>query len=325
MSEAHVLYTGIASVEAVMYAMFQFIDNGGSGRSSSGVRWADNDISHALYDGSSFESDRTQVTGASYFNTSGCYMVIESASTMPSGNRWQCKIRKSGNDLEYDFGPRGGWTYGSNNWGSSPKSGLITWNDGGDPASGSTVLISSCDLDTYGASSTKVEYFRLCVRENSYSDGSQFGRYSIRVGGYIPTDAVNDTNPACVLAGDPDVYTGNYNWGKTGATSYCINCIPPDTNGSETDLSVGQAYGYITSVSTSAQSPGNDGVTFAVTRAGQWVNFPVFLISQSSTATVGYFGKYDMFGLPGTYRTDGDADANTEYIVANSLLLRWNP
>jgi len=326
LSEAHVAYTGIGSVEDVMYAIFQFMDNSGTGRSASGVQWADNDITHAVHNGSSFAANSAAVTGASYFNGTS-YMVIESATAMPSGNRWSCKIHKTGNDLKYDFGPRDGWDYGRQDFGvSGVSSGLILWNDENDPTTGTTVMISASNMDTYGASATVVEYFRCMIREVTLNDGSQFQVGSIRVGGYIPTDAVNDTNPACVLAGLPTVDSDNEGWGKVStAIGYQMSVCPPDTDGSETDLGAGRAACYIASTGTSNQAPGNDSNNLSRTRAGQWVNFPVFLISIPAADTVGYYGKYDMFGVGGSFRADGDAYANNEYINGNTLLFRWKP
>ena len=329
MSEAHVNYTATDTVQKVMWAIFQFIDNGGSGRSGAGVRWADNDITHAVNNASGFAANRAAVTGtgASYF-AHNSYMVIESASQMPSGRRWQVKIQYVVNSydhyLKYDFAPRGGWAYGSENFGAYPVTGLIQWNDSNNPPGGASTMVSCSNLDTYGSSSTPYEYFRVIIRLNGYADNSQFVRNSLRVGGYIPTDAVNDTNPACALAGKPGCNNEGNAWGRVGVSSN-LNCIPPDTDGSATDLGLANASGYVTSTGTSATAPGGDTTVTDKTRAGQWVNFPAFLVSYNATATVGYFGKHDMFGINGPHRSDGTADANNEYMVVNNILIRWKP
>ena len=307
-SEAHTSTADYASLAArdFLYEIFVFVYNGGSGR--PGVRFADNDITHAVYSGSAYAANAASVSSSLFFATSGGFVVLESKTAMPSGNRWQVMIKATSTSIvAYEFGPRGGWAYASNAFPSTvSKTGNISIFESF-PRASSRILFSSSDMDTYSNSSTPVEYFRLLLRATasvSYYTG-------FRVGGYIPFDQINDTNPCCVLSGPPTLTNSSTNWGDLGSSSW--SRIPGDNTGTNLDLSK--------SWCTTAQITS---FTSFVTRASAWVNFPVYVYQFEGSYIVGHFGKYDIMQGQ-TSRTNGAADSTSSYIVVNNYIMRYKP
>ena len=338
MSETHVKYsigTGSSNddqnyAKQILFHIYTFVKSSGQ----TAVRFADN-----------AEGTAVSLAGVSYGSPSaysdfgnGGFVVIESATAMPSGNRWQCMFLINTGATPYfffHFAPRGGWTPGGTpadptqaaTWSSNPVNltAMKPWGYYSYIDEGARCLISASDLDTYGASSAPVEYIRINIWDPNDSEDNEFLN-CIRVGGYIPTDPDVDTNPACVLAGSPqNPGNGNsYTWSdyNSNSRSYNFCIVPPDTDGSQTDLYTYGA-GWVSSVFSRTASYAGQYNQYK-TRRGSWVNMPVYLWDYDSAACVGYFGKYDMFcGYEG--RSDATQDSSGQYIVVNSYVFRWNP
>ena len=307
-SEAHLSSSDYASMTArdFLYEIFSFVYNGGSGR--PGVRFADNDVTHSVYSGTAYALSGSAVSSSSFFATSGGFVTLESKTAMPSGNRWQISIKATSTSVvAYDYAPKGGWVYTSNAFPSTvPKTGNISIFESF-PRASSKLLFSSSDMDTYSNANIPVEYFRVLLRATStvsYYTG-------LRVGGYIPFDQINDTNPCCVLSGQPSITNATTNWGDLGSTSW--SRIQEDVGGNILDISKTWC--------TTAQIAS---FTSFVTRANFWVNFPVYVYQFSSNALVGHFGKFDMMHGQ-TSRTNGAVDSTSSYIVVNSYMMRYKP
>ena len=316
MAENHKLYTsldttgGPSGADEMLYNIFDFVYNSGSGR--SGVQFVSGNIAFSVHNGTSYASTAADVTGYSYF-ANNSFITLESKSTMPSGRRWQIQLKRvSSANFSYNFAPRGGWASSTQTFDATlPSTGLVNWWSLS-TVSNYHMLISSCDLDTYGASATPVEYFRFLVRNPTGNDAAQMNlQSSLRVGGYIPTDAVNDTNPSCVLAGLPSsANTTAVYWGRNASDSY--NRVPPDTTGAITNLS---AAGYCRIV-------GLTEFNSFLNRNGQIVTLPYYLHLVDGSAVVGYFGKYDM--LQGhSNNQDGMKDATGNYVFYNNIFFRF--
>ena len=183
MGENHKLYTAVDTTggpngpEEIMYNLFDFVYNNGSG--VSGVRFINDNISGSIHNGTSFATSASQVTSYTYFTGANSYIMLESKNVMPSGNRWQIQLRRvSSSNFSYNFAPRGGWSPVTQAFtGSLPSTGLINWWSL-TSVSNYHMLVSSCDLDTYGASATPVEYFRFLVRNPTGNDAAQMNLQS---------------------------------------------------------------------------------------------------------------------------------------------------
>lgn len=319
MSEDHKIYTGVDTTgsppngpDEIMYNIFDFVYNNGSGR--SGVQFVSGNISYSVHNGTSFAANAAAV-GVNYFTGSNAYIMLESKNTMPSGYRWQVQLKRvSSTNFSYNFAPRGSWDSSTQtfNSGSFPTTGLINWWTL-TSVTGYHMLVSSGDLDTYGASAVPVEYFRFLLRSPTAADGSQMtGLSSMRVGGYIPTDAVNDTNPACIFVGAPSATNTSTYWGRNTSDSTNYNRVPTDTTGASTNLATA---GYCRIV-------GLTEFNSFLNRNGQAVTFPFYIHLVDGSATVGYFGKYDM--LQGhSNNQDGMKDGTGNYIFFNNIFFRF--
>lgn len=311
MAEAHTSTTTYAAmtVKDVLYEIFNFVYNSGSGR--PGVRFADNDVTHSVYSGSAFAANAAAVSSSSFFNASGGYIVLESVNTMPSGYRWQIQIKATATStIVYNFAPKGSWTYGSQIFSTTyPSTGNITVYTSYPTGTTSLLYFSASDLDKYSVNNYSVEYFRFLQRTNAGAFQT-----ALRVGGYIPQDHINDTNPACVLSGFPSSggtigYWGN---GSLNSNNYCR--VIPDNSGTIIDLSTN---GYALPVQITEYN-------HFVTRASKWVNFPVFLRQLDGNYIVGHFGQYDMFQGHSS-RTNGATDTTSSYMVVNNYVMRYKP
>lgn len=323
MAEKHIAVASMNSVEAVFYEIYNFINT--YANNNCGVRWADNDVTHAVScDGATY-SVPANAAGVG----DGSFMVIESESVMPSGRRWQVRITvdTAGDDIDYQFAPRGGWDYINLDYGAT----VGTWNGAGYPFSGwaqcnlgaspsnNTLYMSISNLETYGSENIKCEYFRFLLRNAALAEGSQF-REGIYVGGYIPFDPVGDTNPVVALSRIPAIATAVYSWGYVTLGTSNLNRIAPDIDGSTINLNT--SYAMVAGASFNGFAAGQEATKN--TRSGQWVNTPLWIIDLSNYAMVGYTGKYSQL-LGNKNRDDAAADASLEYLVVNDLMMRWKP
>jgi len=323
MSEKHVKYTMAGTTtNEVMNNIFSFVSSSGQ----NAIRFA--------YSGTATSVSSTLGYGGSPSVTnfaSGSFIVIEPVTAMPSGYRWQVKIENiSTSQIGATLSSVGGWEGNSTkNFISSsvnnppgitpPVTDRVVWLNA-TPSAGFIYLISSADLDTYGASAIPSSYFRIVEWQASAAEGSQFVQ-ALHVGGYIPTNQVSNTNPVAMLARNPGMTVSTSYWGNTSTVNTTtLNRVPPDYNFSTTNLSNSTAC--ISTVAGNAAVPG--ALTWAKDLNGNWVNFPVFIFSTTAAATMGYYGKYAMFGGY-SGRQDGQSDAANEYLVVNDLVIRWKP
>lgn len=310
MAEKH-QKTTITSVGDIMYAIFTMIQTSGQ----TAVQWADTATAtlvgnHAIWNGSAFIA-AASVTSTT-FNTTSSYMVIESTAAMPSGRRWQAKLSRgaANANLYVNFAPRGSWNYLTPGFDTTsyPSTGDIDCLSNNSTTAG-RVLVSTSDLDTYGTSTT-YSYLRFMIW-----DGTSIVK-SLYVGGYIPFDQTNNTNPAVVLTRSPFWNTASTGtWGSTVTGSGAnFNRISPDYTGATKSLSAA-GFAHIKAIDTSIVNRDPN---------ANWVNFPVYIRCVDDASFFGYFGKYTMFAGD-TSRSLATADSNNEYLAVNDLVMRWKP
>ena len=323
MGEKHVKYIAAGTTtNEVMKDIFDFVSSSGQ----NAVRFA--------YASTTAAVSSTLGYGGSPVLTnfaSGSFMVIEPVATMPSGYRWQVKIENiSTTQIGATMSTVGGWE------GSTTKSFIaastnnppgitppvtdrIVWQNTA-PVAGNMYMISSCDLDTYGASAISNTYFRVLEWVPSAVEGSQFVQ-GLHVGGYIPTNQASNTNPVALIARSPTIAASNQTWGSVNiSNTVTLNRVSSDYNFATTNLATTTAALQSVTSNTSLQGAS----TWARDINGQWVNYPIFLFSSIAGATMGYYGKYSMLaGYSG--RQDGQQDAAQEYMVVNDLMIRWKP
>lgn len=307
MAEKH-QKTTITSVNDILYAIFTMVTTSGQ----TAVRWADNTDTHAIYSGTAFIAAGS-VTSSTFSNTSS-YMVIESAATMPSGRRWQAKISRgaANSNVYVNFAPRGSWNYVTPGFDTAnyPTTGNLDALGNTSTTSG-RVLVSTSDLDTYGAGTT-YSYLRVLIWDGA---GATIAK-GFYVGGYIPNDQTGNTNPAVALVRNPFIGTGGttFAWGYNLTGSNCPNRMPPDFTGTAHDLSA-QGYCHIAALDTSYTHRD---------MSANWVCLPVYLRCIDDTGFAGQFGKYTMFAGD-VNRTLATADSAAEYLSVNDLVMRWKP
>lgn len=260
------------------------------------------------------------------------FIVIEPVVTMSSGYRWQAFIERndtSGSCL-FRLSTIGGWEGGAtknfvSNSTNSPPGRTPPVTDAvpliDTLASGNLMLISTSDLDKYGTASNPATYFRVMKWAHTAAEGAQF-LYGSSFGSYIPFNTDSNTNPVYALAGFPDpITTPSYGWGSN-STLGSYNRVPPEFGFTKTTLNTYNSQAAITTVGFTSTNPGSSSWAKGINNA--WVNYPVVISNVIKYATPGYFGPYNMLGGLGT-RTDGTADSANEYMVVNSLMIRWKP
>ena len=322
-NEKHIKST-ITTTSDVMYAIFTGMTATINGSTQVALQWADNDITHAVYNGSSYAANAGAVTAASYFDAANSFLVVEPALAMPGGARWQFQVTRTGTgntNLFCKFASRGGWNYATKvfaNGAGQPTTGNIDAFSGGAPGTNKRCLLSICNMDTYGTS-TSYAYLRMIVWDQTGASATK----SFYVGGYIPFDQANNTSPACLLVGQVGTATsGNTqgtivkSWGYATTGANCLNRIPPDYTGSQTNLNTA-GYGYIKALDPSLVG-GNLGPN------GEWVEFPMYMYSIDDAAFYGYFGKYTMFGGDVT-RTMATRDSTQKYLIFYDTVIRFDP
>ena len=195
MGEKHVKYTMTGSwTNEVMHRMFDFVSASGPASGQNAVRFAYGSTATSVSSTLGYGGSPVSVNFAS-----GSFIVIEPSATMPSGYRWQLKLENiSATQLGATLSTVGGWEGSStknfiaastnNPPGITPPvTDRIAWSITA-PTAGYLYLISSADLDTYGASATPATYFRIMEWQSGGAEASQFFT-ALHVGGYIPTNA----------------------------------------------------------------------------------------------------------------------------------------
>ena len=300
--------TTVASVTDVMFAIFNMVTTAGQ----TAVRWADNTDTHAIFNGTGFVAIGS-VTSSAFFTNTSSYMVIESSALMPSGSyRWQAKISRGSGDghLYVNFAPRGSWNYATPafNTATYPTTGNIDAFNGTTIGT-SRVLVSACDMDSYG-SSVPYAYLRVLMWEAS---GTVIDK-GFYVGGYIPFDQTNNLNPASLLAKNPTLSGAAVSWSYPNANGNSLNRISPEYTGATLSLAAA-GYAHVKALDTSIVNRDPN---------GNWTDFPVYCRCADDSSFFGYFGKYTMFSGD-TSRSIGTADSAHEYLSVNDLVMRWKP
>jgi hypothetical protein len=316
--------TTVTTTSDVMYAIFTAMTATINGSVQVALRWADNDITHAVNNGTTYATNAGSVTAASYFDAANSFLVVEPATAMPNGSRWQLQVTRTGTgntNLFCKFASRGGWTSGTKvfaNGAGQPTTGNIDAFNAGAPGTNKRCLVSICNMDTYG-SSTSYAYIRMIVWDQTTPAATK----TFYCGGYIPFDQANNTTPCCLLVGQiatasSGVAQGTISksWGWTTTGANCLNRIAPDYAGTQTNLNTA-GYGYMKSVDPSLAA-GNLGPS------GEWVEFPMYMYSIDDAAFYGYFGKYTMFGGDVT-RTMATRDSTQKYLIFYDTVVRFDP
>lgn len=316
--------TTVTTTSDVMYAIFTTLTATINGSVQVALRWADNDITHAVYNGTSYAGSVGSVTAATYFDAANSFIVIEPADAMPNGSRWQLQITRTATtnlNLFCVFASRGGWVYSTRTFAAGagqPTTGNIDAFCGAIPGTNKRCLVSVSNMDTYGTG-TSYAYLRMIIWDQT----GVLATKSFYAGGYIPFDQTNNTTPCCFLAGQVGTAAAGLgqgsitkSWGYTTTGSNCLNRIPPDYNGTQTNLNTA-GYGYIKSVDPSLAS-GNLGPS------GEWVNFPMYIYSIDDASFFGYFGKYTLFGGSVT-RTMATRDSTQKYLTMYDAMIRFDP
>lgn len=331
MGEKHVGYilsNATDRISETMYNVWQFVSSSGQ----DVLRFAHNSTAASV--SSSIGFGGTPVVTS--FN-SGSFIVIEPINALPSGYRWQAKIeRASSTAINAILSTAGGWDATSKNFISNsalnppgitpPVTDSTPWFTA-TPALSTQILISTSDLDTYisGTTSVKVPYFRATDWIPSNAEGTQFAS-ALYVGGYIPINSTQNTNPVVMLSKTPNNnWATNFYWGVAFATpgsANSYNKVAPDYDFGVKDLS--QCYATL-----GAPTMGNVNTQAALSPHakdidGAWPPLPVYVFSHSNNAMLGYFGKYNMLSV---YLgvADGETDPAREYIFCFNFMFRWKP
>lgn len=327
MSEKHVKYP-LASATAdnntgeIMYRIFTFISSSGQ----AAVRFAYNSTATSVSSSVGYGGTPTSFSDF----PSGSFIVVEPVTAMPSGYRWQVKIERSAtNTIRQQMSTVGGWegnstkNFISNSTNNPPNITPPTTDFvnfiATSPASGSYLLVSTADSDTYGSNNTPATYFRYLTWAAGAVEGSQFAA-GVSFGSYIPYNTSSNTNPVYLLAGNPNINTASTNQWSVNATSN--NRVPPNFRFDDTSLTTNNAAGGITTVSLVGNNPGESGNAKGLNNV--WVNFPVVVCQFTKYAAPGYLGTYNLMGGH-SGRTDGTPDSKGEYMVVNNLMIRWKP
>jgi hypothetical protein len=219
----------------------------------------------------------------------------DNTSTYDITRRWQGKIRWfDSNSMTCEGSPNGGFltasasSGGTDGFNGNPTTGAKEWTGSFTPGSDDSVYISTDDSDTYDGGAKKYGWLRMITRETGIDPADD----SLFIGGYIPFDITNDTDPFVMLVRGPELQGSetfpDNKWG-TGDTGSLSRIAVED--GKATTSMVSNGYAHI--------GGGCDMITqegMSLTRAGEHMEVPVFLHGQSGLC-VGYFGSNTMVGI----------------------------
>lgn len=258
------------------------------------------------------------LTSAAFGNNS--FMVLEVDFANPGGRKWQVKItRVSTTSISIEASPNGGWTIASAVSGATdsfvgqPTTGaLALFGAGFLLGAGDSVYLSSADLDTYGIAN-KYGWLRCIVYDSSGSTVP----WAFYVGGYIPFDETNDTDPFVALVGAPQLNLGSQTWSFTTVGGSNRNRVPSENGLAVTSL---VASGYAVAYSNYAVVVDDK----CLTRAGANVEAQVFIHDIGASTCLGYFGVNTMVGISDTVSLLTISTASPR-IAVNNFGMRWNP
>jgi len=263
---------------------------------------------------------KTSVATAGAFGNNS-FMVLEVNFANPGGRKWQVKItRVSTTVINIEASPNGGWVIASAVSGATdsfvgqPTTGALALFGGSGLllGAGDQVYLSSADLDTYGIAN-KYGWIRGVIYDSSGSTVP----WAFYVGGYIPFDETNDTDPFVVLVGAPQLNIGSQTWSNTSTGATNRNRVPSENGLAVTSL---VASGYAAAYSNYALVVDDK----CLTRAGTNVEMQVFVHDIGTSQCLGYFGENTMVGISDTVSLLTVSTASPR-IAVNNFGMRWNP
>ena len=215
MAEKHKVYSaGSGFWRDFLWSIYDFVANQQSGI----VRFAADTGTDAVWDGSGFI---TPTAAADFGN--GSYIVIEPVAASEAGTRWQVKflaetLAASGNANygKAKMSYKGGWTMADPDWATVAATSAVTASElivQYNLAAADTFYMSCSSSDTFtnSAGSQSYTYFRAL---NWDQDGSEDNKFmGVYAGGYIPTDADDNTNPAVLMCRFAGVLDLGSSWG----------------------------------------------------------------------------------------------------------------
>ena len=311
----------VNSTAEVMHSIYKFVGHSsqdvvGFVEDSGQVAvWADFEESNGAPD-----RYMTAITSSQAFGGTDCFMVLEVQFANPGGRKWQVKIRRSSTTSIWVTGsPNGGWTIasatsgGSDSFGAEPTTGDRLWHNVTPVLD--TLFLSSNDADTYDVSD-KYGYIRAILWDQS-ATAPTHGFY---VGGYIPFDTTNDTDPFLLLAGVPAFSrtTGGSTdwWGYVGTGGNNENRIPRE-NGIAVLSMASSGYAAITG------PPYFEVTDRARTRRGhQEMTALLFVHGISPSVCVGTLGEETMTAISAGIK-DLSINASDDRMAINNLGIRW--
>lgn len=327
MAEKHVEYfienSSPGSAGELMLDIFSFVSSSGQ----NAVRFAYDSTAASVSGSLGYGGNPTDPSNF----PSGSFIVIEPVQAMPSGYRWQALFeRYTSTTISVQLSTVGGWEGGSTkNFISNstnnppgivpPVTDKVQWMPSAIAAK-TALLISSCDLDTYGPNATPSTYFRVLLQVPSAAEASQY-TLCVVVGGYIPFNHSMNTNPCCLISRIPKANAGSsVTFGFANPNANSTTKIAPDWDFRTKDLT--SAYGAVAGISAFGTNFGE--ILWSKDPAGSMVNTPAFIVSYPGQAVTGYLGKHNMVVGYGA-RADGNCDANRKYLTVNDFMFRWNP
>ena len=248
------------------------------------------------------------------------YMVIEPVNEYPGGGRWQVKIKSSDvsddetNECTVEVAWSGGYDTSAENFGSNVTTGELDDIHYSKFTTSDSFYFSCSNSDSYvnNSGTQTYTYIRALMKDDSASDGGKFmGWY---VGGYIPVEPNSDTKPVALLTKIARAGSSTNYWGSTSSSSGTGGRLP-----GAFDHGSGAGSNLSGISNTSDQYNG-----YPASRSGKWVNGPSVMMDHEDDVTVGVFGIYTHMNGD-LDRTDGATDSTAKYLVANDLMIRWDP
>jgi hypothetical protein len=270
----------------------------------------------------------------------GSYIVVEYQFNYPSGSRkWQVQIIRdfigkstpvSTTGMRVRASPNGGFTIAAEtsgsldaDFGSEPTTGQRLWHDTTAVfAADDQLYLSVSDNETYDGGTKKYGYLR-CFHYDASADASDSAFY---VGGYIPFDIANNTEPFVLLAGRPQISDAtnsgaNNFWGNFYLQTVLITGqqgrAPLEDGQCVTDM---DANGFAALMGSSQITESSN----SQTRSGQEVECMLYIIAIGTRRALGYVGENTMTGISSNVN-NLQAKSGSTRINVNNIMMHWNP
>jgi len=314
MAEKHVKVTiTTATWQFFLQKLWDFIENSQSGI----LQFVQEGGDYAVKSGGSFWNGSDDLSSG--FGSDNDYIVVEPVTAYPGGDKWQAKIKaidfddKAVADSSLEVSWLGGYDTSANDFpAGNQTSGELTHIPSYHAMATTDSWYFSCsNSDTYTSDSgtQTYTYLRVAHFDTSAAENGKFAAFY--VGGYIPAEPNADTKPVCVFTRLMQSGDGNTFWGdRSSTTSLAPGNYAHNTSGGNVGASIPDwviDYYHFNPLS----------------RSGNWINTPLYILDENNTTTLGAFGKFSQ--LWGDYdRTDGAADGSAKYMVSGDIMFRWN-